>query len=158
MNNCYESVSANPPPPPALNSPPPILEWGALLTVIVGGVGYLGRWMLEQTATKEKAESDLMKSLVQHLQHILDLLIADAKESKAEIIRHIDLKDSVTKLTTQVDEKVNRALSGQSELYIESLRNQTKIIQGIEALHKRGDEVEIVVAKLLEMNRNDSSG
>lgn len=157
MNNCYESVSIQPIAPPAVSSPPAILEWGALLTVVVGGAGYLGKWILEQTATKEKSESDLMRSLIQHLQHILDLLIQDAKESKAEIIRHIDLKDSVSRLTAQVEEKVNRALSGQSELYIESLRNQTKIISGIEALHKRGDEIEVAVAKFLEMDRDGRS-
>ena len=157
MANCYELVQNQPNPPPSINSPPPILEWGVLLTMIAGGVGFVGRAVVQQWTAKEQSESDLMKGLIQHLQHILDLLIQDAKESKAEIIRHIDLKDSVTKLTAQVEEKVNRALSGQSELYIESLRNQTTIIQKIDALHKRGDEVEVTVAKLLEIDKHGDS-
>jgi len=154
MNNCYELIQNQPNPPPVINSPPPVLEWTALLSVIAAGVSYVGRAIIQTWQSKEQGESELMKGLITHMQALLNLMVADAKESKAEIIRHIDLKESVVRLTTQVEEKVNRALGGQTDLYIESLRNQTTIMQKIDALHKRGDELEVVVTQMLEKSKN----
>jgi hypothetical protein len=133
--------------PPAISSPPPLLEWGALLSVITAGAAYVGRVLLEQWKLREQSESALMKGLIDHLLTVQSQLIADSKETRDELIRHIDLKESVSKMATLIEEKVNRSLSGQTELYIESLKNQNIIISKVDAFHRRQDSTN----KLLEV-------
>lgn len=150
MNNRYELISVQPIPPPSLSSPPPILDWLALISVILAGVGYFGRVVLEQWKHREQSETALQRLVIDHLLKVQSQLIADSKEMKFEILRHIDLKESVSKMATLVEEKVNRALAGQSELYIESLKNQGVIISEVKALHTRGDDLEEMLKQFLE--------
>lgn len=157
MQNCYELVQAQPNPPALLTSPPPILEWGALLTVICTGVGYLGKTVLQQWQTKEQGEFTLMKGLIDHLLGVQSQLIENANKTRDELIRHIDLKESVSRMAIQIEEKVNRALGGQTELYIESLKNQNVIITKVDALHKRQDVTNDLLTEVVGEKENAST-
>lgn len=146
--------------PPAQTSTPPappaILEWGILISAAIAGIGYAGRWILDQSATKEKSESDLMRSLIANLQDVQGTLIRDSKEAKLELIGHIDLKDTMTRMATLLKDDVGRALAAQGAMYAKGLENQTRMEGKLDASLKQGDRIIELLEQVLE-KMNDAN-
>lgn len=147
--------------PPAENqpalTPPAILEWGIVISAAIAGVGYFGRWILDQTATKEKSESDLMRGLIDNLQSVQTQLIKDSKEAKLELISHIDLKDTMSRMSTLLKDDVGRALGAQGAMYAKGLENQTRMEGKLDASLRQGDRIIELLEKMLEKLDNANS-
>lgn len=153
------AIASQPPSQnPQMPSPSPILEWGILLSAAIAGVGYFGKWILEQTSAKEKAESDLMRGLIANLQEVQSTLILDSKEAKLQLIEHIDLKDTMTRMSTLLKDDVGRALATQGALYSKALENQTRMEGKIDAILRQNDEIRELLKQLLEKNNHENSG
>lgn len=142
--------------PPAL-TPPPIVEWGLIIAGIVAGIRYLGKWYLDQASAKEKNESELMRGLIDNLQTVQGQLIKDSKEAKLELISHIDLKDTMSRMSTLLKDDVGRALGAQGAMYAKGLENQTRMEGKLDASLRQGDRIIELLEKMLEkLDDNDS--
>lgn len=153
------AIASQPPAQtPNVSSPPPILEWGILLSAAIAGIGYAGRWILDQSATKEKSESDLMRGLIDNLQSVQGQLIKDSKEAKLELISHIDLKDTMSRMATLLKDDVGRALGAQGAMYAKGLENQVRMEGKLDAVLRQNDEIRSLLKQLLEKSENENSG
>jgi hypothetical protein len=76
-------------------------------------------------------------------------LLADSKENKQELIRHIDLSKNLTSLSASVKDDLQRALVGQAGMQQQSIENQVLIKQELQALHRRWDVFEVLIRQVL---------
>lgn len=146
-----EAIATQPPAQTSNpSSPPPLLEWGILISAAIAGIGYLGKWILEQASTKEKSESDLMRGLIANLQEVQAQLIRDSREAKLELIGHIDLKDTMSRMATLLKDDVGRALATQGALYSKALENQTRMEGKLDASLRQNDRIIELLQEILE--------
>lgn len=157
MKTIREIASAQPLPPPTANSAVSVVEWGILLTAAIAGIGTLTKWAMTQFTSAQKNESEMMRSWATFNQEVQGRLIQDSKEAKLQLIEHINLKDAINRTNTLMKDELARAMSSQTAIYVEGLKNQTNIENKIDSLHRRQDETDKVLACILEALKNEGT-
>src|SRR6476469_5097617 len=69
------------------------------------------------------------------------LIMADSRQSQTQLLEHIDLKDSVSRVAALMKDDLQRGLSTQTNLYAQGLENQAVMKGQLEALHRRDDQI-----------------
>jgi|SRR6476469_415037 len=137
-------------PASRLPEPPTALSWSVLIMAGISGGAWLVRWFVQFFETKEKAESAILAGLISNLQAQAQQLMADSRQSQTQLLEHIDLKDSVSRVAALMKDDLQRGLSTQTNLYAQGLENQAVMKGQLEALHRRDDQIVKLLNEILE--------